>query len=74
MNERLNDLFSFFSYFEIQNIEYKMQGTKTNTVKYKNKIQNAKNVKRKRNKIIIESIKVSKDIISHSKYTLSIRA
>jgi len=46
MNE-LYLAFSLFSYFQIQNIECKIRKTEDNTVKYKNKIQNAKRNKTK---------------------------
>jgi len=77
MNEWTNEwiLFSFLSYFKIQNIEYKIRKTKKKH-RYKILKQNTKckKCKMQKCKIIIELIKVTKNIVSYSKYTLSTRA
>jgi len=59
--------FSAVFKYKIKNIKYEGQKTKNTITKYKNKIQNAKNAKRKPNKIIIESIKITKSIVLYLK-------
>jgi len=51
-------LFSFLGYFQIRNTEYKIQRIENETIKIKTKIQNAKNAKRNKYKLIIESINI----------------
>jgi len=62
--ERMNKLYLAF-YFQIRDIEYKIQRAENKAVKY---------IKRNRNKLIIESINIAKDIVLHSRYILLIRA
>jgi len=52
MNERMNELYLAFSaIFKVQNIGYRIQRTKTNSVKYKKKSRKCKkNAKQKHNK------------------------
>jgi len=64
--EREDELYLVFSAI-LANTKYKIQTTEINIVKYKNK--NTK-CKTQQNKLIIESINITKNIILYSKCTL----
>jgi len=63
--------FNFLGYFQIQNTGYKEQ--KITLWDIKRKIGNAINAKRNKNKLIIESINITKNIVLYSKHILLTR-